>query len=268
MCTDLPFAFPIRVPDTLLVEMGKFTGLHWNDSFGMEPYVCEALRNYMNPAPTPQEQAAAPSESGYQWKEVFLPEGTRLRASFDRKQYFAVVEGAEIKYDKYAISPSCFANLYGGGNRNAWKAVWLRLPGSTEWLLADVCRAARKAAIARLMEGDAKRVSQPLPAAPATPRAVPVVGKQPGKPAATRQGKRPPPRRASTGLPPDAALARANVPPAEGRSRLNPGKAAPSSAPGAADGGHAQRKKDSGRSARRKHRASKPIPGDAINPIS
>jgi hypothetical protein len=99
--------------------------------------------------------------------------------------------------------------------------------------------------------------------APATPRAVPVVGKQLGKQTATREGKRPPPRRAGTGLAPDAALARAKVPPAEGHSRLNPGKTAPSIAPGAAHGGHAQRKKGSGRSARRKHRASKHIPGDA-----
>jgi len=51
------------------------------------------------------------------------------------------------------MSPSQFANLRGSGNRNAWKAVWLRLPGSDEWLLADVCRSARKMAIARLLGG-------------------------------------------------------------------------------------------------------------------
>ena len=157
MTDHLPFAFPIRVSDDLLVALGEFTGHHWNDSWGMEPFVAEALRNYMKPAPAVEEQATLPSDSGYQWKEVFLPEGTRLRASFDRKQYFAVVTGAEIKYGEHAISPSCFANLYGSGNRNAWKAVWLRLPGSTEWLLADVCRAARKAAITRLMEGRGQR---------------------------------------------------------------------------------------------------------------
>jgi hypothetical protein len=67
-----------------------------------------------------------------------------------------VVEGAEIKYGEHALSPSCFANLQGGGNRNAWKAVWLRLPGSDQWLLADVGRSARKAAIARLFGGDAE----------------------------------------------------------------------------------------------------------------
>jgi len=48
------------------------------------------------------------------------------------QSWFAVVEGAEIQYGGHAISPSCFANLQGSGNRNAWKAVWLRLPGSEE----------------------------------------------------------------------------------------------------------------------------------------
>ncbi|NGZ83133.1 hypothetical protein [Duganella aceris] len=199
--------------------MGKFTGLHWNDSFGMEPYVCEALRNYMKPAPPPQKQAAvAPSESGYQWKEVFLPEGTRLRASFDHRQYFAV-EGAAIKYGEHAISPSCFANLFGSGNRNAWKAVWLRLPGSDAWLLADVCRAARKAAIARLMEGAADRRGQP------------------------------PRPQASAGGANDGTRVRAERPPAPPQ----PGPRAT----GAATENGAQRNKGSGRSARHKRRAAK-----------
>jgi len=251
MTDHLPFAFPIRVPDDMLVALGEFTGLRWNDSLGLEPFVCEAIRNYMQPPPAVQEQAAAPSESGYQWKEVFLPEGTRLRASFDHKQYFAVVAEAEIKYGEYAISPSCFANLYGSGNRNAWKAVWLRLPGSTEWLLADVCRSARKAAIARLMAGDADRGVQPSPA-PQAP------GKQPEKQAA----KHAPPRPAGAGGKAESALARAMPKPAALRSQPGRTEARASSAPGAAHGDEVPRKKNSGRGARRKRHAAKRVPAD------
>jgi hypothetical protein len=250
MCTDLPFAFPIRVPDNMLVALGEFTGLRWNDSFGLEPFICEAIRNYMQPAPAAQEQAAAPSESGYQWKEVFLPEGTRLRAGFDRKQYFAVVAGAEIKYGEYAISPSCFANLYGSGNRNAWKAVWLRLPGSTEWLLADVCRSARKAAIARLMAGDADRSSQSSPAAPLAPQDV---GEQPAKPVA----KHPPQQPTGAGAIADSTPARAVPRPATLRSQPGPNEVRASSASSAGHGDEVQR--SSGRSARRKRHAKKHI---------
>jgi hypothetical protein len=145
------------VPSDVLEALGEFTGHFWSDSLSLEPFICDAIRAYMKTAAAPPPavplQPAAPSDAGCQWKEVFLPEGTRLRACFGRQSWFAVVEGADIQYGGYAISPSCFANLHGSGNRNAWKTLWLRFPGSDAWLLADVYRLARKAAIARLFEG-------------------------------------------------------------------------------------------------------------------
>jgi len=77
-----------------------------------------------------------------------------LRARFGGRSYFARVEGEEIKHGEQAMSPSRFANLQGSGNRNAWNAIWICLPGSDERLLADVCRSARKGAIARLPGDD------------------------------------------------------------------------------------------------------------------
>jgi hypothetical protein len=47
------------------------------------------------------------------------------------------VEADQIKYGEHAVSPPCFAHLHGSGNRNAWKTIWLRFPGSDEWLLAE-----------------------------------------------------------------------------------------------------------------------------------
>lgn len=150
--------FPIRVPSELLEELGAFTGHFWSDSLALEPHICAAIRNYVAPQPV-QPQPAGPSDSqselGYQWKGVFLPQGTKLRANFDKKPYFAVVQGAQIKYGEHTVSPSCFANLYGSGNRNAWKVIWLRLPDSDTWLLADVYRAARTASISRLLTSGA-----------------------------------------------------------------------------------------------------------------
>ncbi|MES2347954.1 MAG: hypothetical protein V4641_10345 [Pseudomonadota bacterium] len=40
-------------------------------------------------------------------------------SDFDHQYYFAMVAGAEIKYGEHVVSPSCFANLQGSGNRNA-----------------------------------------------------------------------------------------------------------------------------------------------------
>lgn len=156
----MPIDRPIYLPSDLLQALGDHTGHFWSDP-AMEDIVCDAVRAWMKPAPAAGQQPATVSEAGYQWKEVFLPEGTKLRACFGSQPWFAVVEGAEIRHGEHAISPSRFANLLGSGNRNAWKAVWLRLPGSEEWLLADVFRSARKAAIARLLGAEKQEEAPP-----------------------------------------------------------------------------------------------------------
>lgn len=148
--------FPMRLPADLLVELGELTGIHWN-SWELEPVICDAIRRYMQPpAPAAQEQTnetSPTSGAGYQWKQLYLPEGTRLRATFCRKPYFAVVTGTDIKCGERIVTPSAFANLQGSGNRNAWKAIWLRFPGNEQWVLADVARSRQQTAIARLFVG-------------------------------------------------------------------------------------------------------------------
>ncbi len=133
----------IYMPWELLKAFSEHTGLFWS-SIEIEGAICDAMAAAMQPQP---EHAPAPpvdAARGYQWKQVFLPEGTVLRASFGREPYYAVVKGSQIKYDEFSLSPSAFANLQGSGNRNAWKAVWLRFPGFKDWVRADECRAVRR----------------------------------------------------------------------------------------------------------------------------
>jgi hypothetical protein len=143
----------IYMPWELLKAFSEHTGLFWS-SIEIEGAICDAIALAMAPQSV---QASAPAlegaaAQGYQWKQVFLPEGTVLRASFGRQPYYAVVEGCEIKYGEFSLSPSAFANLQGSGNRNAWKTVWLRFPGYKDWVRADECRAVRLAVTARLFE--------------------------------------------------------------------------------------------------------------------
>jgi len=233
------FEKQVYVPAELLQALGEHTGHYWASPM-LEPIICDAVRAWMKPAPPVQQQPTAPSEAGCQWKQVFLPEGTRLRACFGGQPYFAVVEGAQIKHGEQAISPSCFANLRGSGNRNAWKAIWLRLPGSDAWLLADVCRSARKTAIARMFGGDAA-ASKPRVRTPPRPRQGPHGSKPPASPR-TRASDMPSDGRAF------AAQQRAPQP-----SGAVPGQVRPPSAPG----NDPQHKQGSGRAARRKRRAAK-----------
>jgi hypothetical protein len=77
---------------------------------------------------------------GFQWKKLFLPDGTSLRTNDANTIEFAKVIGDYIVADDGAqLSPSSFANRHDKG-RNAWRLVWLRFPGDEYWVRADDCR--------------------------------------------------------------------------------------------------------------------------------
>ncbi len=91
------------------------------------------------------ESFGKPPTSGYQWKRLFLPNGTLLRTVFSGKNYHCLVENDQIMFNDKAASPSSFANAVGGKNRNAWKVIWILFPNSQTWKLAEECRPKRKA---------------------------------------------------------------------------------------------------------------------------
>lgn len=81
----------------------------------------------------PPQSTAATTEEGYQWKRLFLPTGTRLRASFRGTSRFASVEGNHLISEGQVTTPSQFANARGSGGRSAWRTLWLQLPGESDW---------------------------------------------------------------------------------------------------------------------------------------
>ncbi|MGW8394798.1 hypothetical protein [Pseudoduganella sp. HUAS MS19] len=92
-----------------------------------------------------QQSLPPPEESpaflgGYQWKHVFLPEGTKLRVIVKRKTFHALVVGDHIIFNGHATSPACLVNQLASTKRNAWKHIWLLLPGATQWQLAQSMR--------------------------------------------------------------------------------------------------------------------------------
>jgi hypothetical protein len=84
--------------------------------------------------------AAHTPTRGYQWKTLFLPEGTELRISFDRENFYARVEGDEIIYRGRPVSPRQMAISVAGEGRNAWREVWILLPGERKWYPASRLR--------------------------------------------------------------------------------------------------------------------------------
>ena len=70
---------------------------------------------------------------GYQWKGLFLPQRTEVRMLSGGTYTYAHVLGDALVYGGQALTPSQFAGLIGGAGRNAWRDLWIRLPGSRQW---------------------------------------------------------------------------------------------------------------------------------------
>jgi len=106
-----------------------------------ETFVIELVQRWL--AIIEERQAMhrdGPAMRGFQWKSLFLPEGTNLRTSYHHTNEFAKVIGDHILSDDgESLTPSQFANRHAQG-RNAWRFIWLRFPGETRWVRASDCR--------------------------------------------------------------------------------------------------------------------------------
>ena len=77
---------------------------------------------------------------GYQWKRLFLPEGTELKMSYRGLNAFAKVVGDFVVYQGQPTTPNQFVAEVAGTVRNAWEVLWLRLPGQRYWKSARFIR--------------------------------------------------------------------------------------------------------------------------------
>lgn len=78
--------------------------------------------------------------TGYHWKSLFLPEGTRLNVFCKGDQGYAHVVGDQLFFQGEPISPNRFAELVSGYVRNAWEGIMIRFPGESRPKLASVLR--------------------------------------------------------------------------------------------------------------------------------
>jgi hypothetical protein len=103
--------------------------------------------NTPQPSPAPADPA---STRGYQWKNLFLPSGTELRMSTRESTYYGRVEGDDILFQGRRVSPRGMTLAIVGEGRNAWRDLWLKLPGERYWKQAIRCRLDQERAIAAL----------------------------------------------------------------------------------------------------------------------
>ena len=98
-----------------------------------------------------QSPAADPAPTqGYQWKSLFLPAGTELRMSTRESSYYARVVGDDIIFQGQRVSPRGMTLAIIGDGRNAWRDLWLLLPGERYWKQACRCRGEHQRSVAGL----------------------------------------------------------------------------------------------------------------------
>lgn len=77
---------------------------------------------------------------GYQWKTLFLPEGTELRSWSYGEYNYARVEGDEIIHKGKAVSPNQFAQSFARSTRNAWEDLRIKRPEDQQFKPACLLR--------------------------------------------------------------------------------------------------------------------------------
>jgi hypothetical protein len=95
---------------------------------------------HLEPTDADADADAATRAGGYQWKELFLPEGTELRMSCDGDVHHARVTGDAIFYQGRRVSPRQLTLAIAGDGRNAWRDLSLRLPGEKQFQPASLMR--------------------------------------------------------------------------------------------------------------------------------
>lgn len=131
---------PVYFPVSDLLEL-EFYLLDTNRSMKPDAFIRDLVKRWMAKDIERQGlQTKEPALRGFQWKTLFLPEGTVLRTRYGDKVKFAKVSGDDIiSEDGTTLTPSLFANRHAKG-RNAWRFVWLRFPGEECWVRAEECR--------------------------------------------------------------------------------------------------------------------------------
>lgn len=129
----------IPIPTQQFLELSDFLRSK-NDRRDPVLAVRDAIDYWLQNADWKPELLSQNATRGYQWKSLFLPEGTQIRMSYKGTYHYAKVEADEIIYEGKSISPGSLANTITSSSRNAWRDLWIKRPEDKEWKLSDECR--------------------------------------------------------------------------------------------------------------------------------
>lgn len=81
---------------------------------------------------------------GYQWQNVFLPNGSQVRMTYRSEATYGEVRHEKLYFDDETMTPSEFARRVANNtSRNAWRDLYIQFPGEGGWKFADDLRRQR-----------------------------------------------------------------------------------------------------------------------------
>lgn len=150
----------VPVPTPLFLDLATFLK-EKGDPRDPGEVVAAAIDYWMDNADWKPDLLVETTTRGYQWKQLFLPDGTEIRMQYKGVYSYAKVEGDVITYKGRSVSPARLANTIAGSNRNAWRDLWIKRPDDKEWRLAEECRAEEERLVESLLQKFSQSESDP-----------------------------------------------------------------------------------------------------------
>ena len=129
----------IPVPTDLFLELAGFLR-EKGDARDPVTAVADAIGYWLENADWKPDLLRQSVGRGYQWKNLFLPDGTEVRMQYKGQYHYAKVEGDQLFYEGEQTTPGSLANAIAGSTRSAWRDLWVKRPFDAEWRRADSCR--------------------------------------------------------------------------------------------------------------------------------
>ena len=126
-------AITVGVPTLLYLDIGAYLRRS-GDTRTPGDLVAAALKCWL-------DSKVQKEKLGYQWKNVFLPDGTELRMRYHGVYYYASVKRDQLLYGGETVSPRGWALMVTGSVRNPWRDIWIRRNYHEVWTLAGMWRA-------------------------------------------------------------------------------------------------------------------------------
>ncbi|MES2130585.1 MAG: hypothetical protein V4463_25210 [Pseudomonadota bacterium] len=122
---------PVTIPTALYLAVQAHRRTYSN--LTMQEVFIQALEDWMAHTRAAAHAVTDASRNGYQWKCLFLPDGSHLRARSGKSGLCAEVKGNRIIFQGLPMSPHQFTRAECGPGRNAWSTLMVRLAGQDRW---------------------------------------------------------------------------------------------------------------------------------------